>query len=92
MYCILIYDIKNEGDGARISRNVYKTCKKYLTHIQNSVFEGDLSEVQVMKLSKELKSYLRILIDSCIIFSSRNQKWLDKTFLTTVSDNVSSFI
>ena len=42
MYLIVIYDIKQEENYAKRQRYVFKTCKKYLVHIQNSVFEGEL--------------------------------------------------
>ena len=42
MYVILVYDIKVDEQGKRILPKVYKTCKKYLIHIQNSVFVGDI--------------------------------------------------
>lgn len=45
MYVILVYDIKLDTGGARVLRNIFKICKKYLTHVQNSVFEGELSVV-----------------------------------------------
>ena len=54
MYCILVYDIEMSKDGAKVSRNIFKTCKKYLTHIQKSVFEGEITELQYMKLKVEL--------------------------------------
>ena len=84
MYMILVYDIDTIDikQGAKALRNVFKTCEKYLTHIQNSVFEGELSEAQVMKLSLELKKYLLSEKDSCIIFSSRNNNWMKKEFIT----------
>ena len=45
MYIILVYDINlEENEGQKVLRRVFKTCKKYLVHIQNSVFEGDISE------------------------------------------------
>ena len=34
MYVILIYDIAGEDNGGRRLNRVFKTCKKYLTHIQ----------------------------------------------------------
>ena len=43
MYLVLVYDITM--GGKKILPRVFKTCKKYLFHIQNSVFEGELSEV-----------------------------------------------
>ena len=35
MYVILVYDINlEEKEGQKVLRNVFKTCKKYLVHIQ----------------------------------------------------------
>ena len=51
MYIILVYDINlEENEGKRVLRNAFKTCKKYLVHIQNSVFEGEISEAAMLKL------------------------------------------
>ena len=54
MYVILVYDIKLDTGGARVLRNIFKICKRYLTHVQNSVFEGELSVSSVKKLQYEL--------------------------------------
>lgn len=73
MYVILVYDINLENkEGQKVLRNVYKICKKYLVHIQNSVFEGELLESQLLKLKSELKTYIRDDKDSVIVFKSRN--------------------
>ena len=45
MYIILVYDILSDENGARISRNIFKICKKYLTNVQKSVFEGEITPV-----------------------------------------------
>ena len=75
MYVILVYDINLENkEGQRVLRNVFKTCKKYLVHIQNSVFEGELLESQAIKLKAELDRYIRDDKDSVILFKSRNQR------------------
>ncbi|EHL19476.1 hypothetical protein HMPREF9628_00197 [Peptoanaerobacter stomatis] len=52
MYIILVYDISLENGGAKIWRDTYKICKKYLSHVQNSVFEGEISESQLFELKK----------------------------------------
>ena len=92
MYVILIYDIQLNEQGPKVLRRVFKICKKYLTHIQKSVFEGELTEGQVFALRTELKSYLRSDIDSCIIFKSNNQKWLDKEFWTRIDDKTGNIL
>lgn len=88
MYVILVYDIDlEEKEGQKVLRNVFKICKKYLTHIQNSVFEGELLESQMLKLKSELNKYIRKNKDSVIVFKSRNQRWLDKEFLGMIEDD-----
>lgn len=88
MYVILVYDINLENkEGQRVLRNVFKTCKKYLVHIQNSVFEGELLESQAIKLKAELDRYIRDDKDSVILFKSRNQRWLEKEFLGIIEDD-----
>ena len=91
MYVILVYDINlEEREGQRVLRNVFKTCKKYLIHIQNSVFEGELLESQAIKLKAELDRYIREDKDSVILFKSRNQRWLDKEFFFIIEDDKTS--
>ncbi len=88
MYVILVYDINlEEKEGQRVLRKVFKTCKKYLVHIQNSVFEGELLESQAIKLKSELDSYIRQDKDSVILFKSRSQKWLEKEFIGMIEDD-----
>lgn len=91
MYVILVYDIDlTQKEGQRVLRNVFKTCKKYLVHIQNSVFEGEILDSQLLKMKKELAKYIRKEQDSFILFESRNQKWLDKEFLGKFEDDKTS--
>lgn len=88
MYVILVYDINlEEKERQKVLRNVFKTCKKYLVHIQNSVFEGELLESQALKMKKELDRFIRSDKDSVILFKSRSLKWLDKEFLGKVEDD-----
>ena len=92
MYLVLVYDIKMDEKGPFVQRWVFKTCKRYLTHIQASVFEGELSKPQLEKIKLELKQYLREGSDSCIIFQSRNDVWMKKEFLVKQEDLTSPFI
>jgi len=78
---VLVYDISMENNGAKVLRNVFKICKRYLNHVQCSVFEGELSKVQIQKLETELNKWIRSDYDSVIIFQSRHERWLDKEIL-----------
>ena len=92
MYVILVYDIKSDYDGQRVLNRTFKTCKKYLSHIQNSVFEGELSESQIIRLKYELDAIIRKDMDSIILFKSRNEKWLIKDMWGKQEDKASNFI
>lgn len=91
MYIILVYDIQADDSGARVSRNIFKACKKYLTHIQKSVFEGELTQLNYMKLKAELNKYIRKDKDSLLVFKSRNDRWLEKEYLGLIDDKTSNF-
>ncbi|MCI9051431.1 MAG: CRISPR-associated endonuclease Cas2 [Lachnospiraceae bacterium] len=92
MYVILVYDIKMDDEGSKIWRNTFKICKRYLIHIQNSVFEGDLTKVQITSLQMELKKYIRKDKDSVILFKSRDAKWLEREMWGIQEDLTSRFL
>ena len=80
MYVVLVYDVSQQENGAKRWSKIFKICKRYLTHIQNSVFEGEISKAQLAQLQQELKFCIDKELDSVIIFKSRQEKWLDKDF------------
>lgn len=92
MYVVLVYDIQLDEGGAKVLNKTFKICKKYLSHIQNSVFEGEISESQLMHLQKELDSVVRKDQDSVILFKSRNERWLEKEFWGVKDDLTSPFL
>lgn len=92
MYVVLVYDINQNNNGQKRWSHIFKTCKKYLTHIQNSVFEGEISKVQLVKLQQELDSFVDKENDSVIIFKSRHERWLDKEFWGKEDEKMSCFL
>ncbi len=92
MYVILVYDIKTDQGGQKVLNKTFKICKRYLTHIQNSVFEGELSESQLLKLKMELASIIRNDRDSLIVFKNRNEKWIPKEMWGVQEDKMSNFL
>lgn len=80
MYIVLVYDISQSEAGQKRWSRIFKICKKYLSHIQNSVFEGEISKPHLMQLKKEMQPYINEELDSIIVFKSRQEKWLDKEF------------
>lgn len=76
MYVILVYDI-----GERRVGKMLKLCRQYLNWIQNSVFEGEITEVKLKELLSVAKKIMKEEEDSIIIFKSRDEKWLEKEIL-----------
>ncbi|TKK66624.1 CRISPR-associated endonuclease Cas2 [Ilyomonas limi] len=73
MYVILVYDIEEKRVGKML-----KLCRRYLNRVQNSVFEGELTDVKLQELLHEAKAIMQIEKDSIIVFKSRQEKWLEK--------------
>jgi len=73
MYIILVYDI-----GEKRVAKMLKLCRVYLNWIQNSVFEGEITEVKLRELKSRAKKLMDPDEDSLIIFKSRDERWLDK--------------
>jgi CRISPR-associated protein Cas2 len=73
MYHILVYDIGEKRVGKML-----KLCRQYLNWIQNSVFEGELTEVKLKELIHKAKIIMKLEEDSIIIFTSRQEQWLNK--------------
>jgi CRISPR-associated protein Cas2 len=76
MYIILIYDVGEKRVG-----KVLKLCRQYLCWIQNSVFEGELSEVKLRELQTRLKNIIEKNEDSVIIFSNKMGYHMEKDIL-----------
>ncbi len=73
MYVILVYDMKQQRVGRML-----KLCRRYLHWIQNSVFEGEISEVKLAELLAKARTILNEEEDSVILFKSRTPQWLEK--------------
>ena len=70
MYIILAYDI-----GQKRVQKVMRICRKYLHHIQNSVFEGTITEAALERLKHELQNKIYKEADSIIIFRFESLKY-----------------
>jgi len=72
MYVIAVYDV----DQKRVAK-MLKLCRRYLHWIQNSVLEGEITEVKLKEMVAEAHTIMKDK-DSLIIFKSRDEKWLQK--------------
>jgi CRISPR-associated protein Cas2 len=76
MYVIAVYDVGEKRVGKML-----KLCRKYLNWIQNSVFEGEITEVKLMELQYRALEIMDEEKDSLIFFKTRQEKWLDKEII-----------
>ncbi|MCL6562807.1 MAG: CRISPR-associated endonuclease Cas2 [Firmicutes bacterium] len=67
MFVILVYDAE-----ARRDPKVLKICRKYLDWIQNSVFEGDITEAKLKKLKRELEKVIDHRRDYIVFYTTEN--------------------
>ncbi len=74
MYVVVVYDVDKKRCGKML-----KLCRGYLHHIQNSVFEGEITDAKLEELKIKAKKIMNEEDkDSLIVFKSRNEKWLEK--------------
>ncbi|MDA3837782.1 MAG: CRISPR-associated endonuclease Cas2 [Candidatus Delongbacteria bacterium] len=93
MYMILIYDIQTiTKSGQRRMQKIFKLCKKYLHHIQKSVFEGEVTESKYYELKLAIENLINAETDSVIFFKSRDEKWLKKELIGIQEDKTDNFI
>jgi len=87
MYVILVYDIGEKRVGKML-----KLCRQYLNWIQNSVFEGDITEVKLKELIHRSKGVMDLTTDSLILFKSREARWLDKEIVGVERSGLEAFL
>ncbi|MFN3849586.1 MAG: CRISPR-associated endonuclease Cas2 [Spirosomataceae bacterium] len=92
MYIILVYDIASIDGGDKRLGKMLKHCRKYLNWIQNSVFEGDITDVKLKELLMGAKKIMDEEHDSIILFKSRDAKWLDKQIVGKEMMNIDNFL
>jgi CRISPR-associated protein Cas2 len=84
MKVILVYDIVTEdpdGEGAKILNRIRKTARRYLYHVQKSVFEGELTGGQLARLQSEIRGLIRPEMDSVIFYIFPDGVKMDRRIL-----------
>lgn len=87
MYVILVYDVGEQ----RVSK-MLKLCRQYLNWIQNSVFEGEITETKLLELVIRAKQIIVKERDSIILFKSREDRWLQKEVIGLEKNTLDTFI
>jgi len=73
LFVIMVYDVNQK----RVAK-VLKRSRKYLYWVQNSVFEGEISETNYNKLKMELARIINDNEDSVIFYTFRTTKYSNR--------------
>lgn len=76
MYFVAAYDV----DERRVAK-MLKLFRQYLTWVQNSVFEGELTEAQFAELKAEAEALMDPDHDSVIFWNVRAESYCDRETL-----------
>jgi len=88
MYFIISYDV---ASPKRLPK-ILKLCRKYLYWIQKSLFEGELTPLQLNNLKKGINKIINKNEDSVVIFEIRNTKVIKKYFMGIEKNSTSNFL
>jgi CRISPR-associated protein Cas2 len=76
MFVILVYDVAEK----RVAK-VLKKCRQYLFWVQNSVLEGELTEMRLRQLKRELEQIIDKDEDSVIVYRFESLKYSSREVL-----------
>ena len=87
MYVIAMYDVGEKRVGKML-----KLLRRYLNWIQNSVFEGEITEAKLKELQIRAEDIIDSNIDSIIIFKNRDEKWLNKQVIGRERSSIDNYL
>ena len=87
MYIIAMYDVGEKRVGKML-----KLFRRYLNWIQNSVFEGEITEVKLNELKIKARKIMDEETDSLIIFKTRQEKWLEEEIVGHELQKLDTFL
>ena len=73
MYLILVYDVAQERVG-----KVCRTLRRRLTWVQNSVFEGEVTEAEFKRIQADLSAIIDGASDSVLCYCIQNPHGWEK--------------
>lgn len=87
MYVIMVYDV-----GVERVVKVLKVGRKYLTHVQNSLLEGELSPGQFKRLKYEVNKIIDETHDTVLFYTLRSAMYLEKERLGIATKEPGEFL
>ncbi|MCM8768001.1 MAG: CRISPR-associated endonuclease Cas2 [Candidatus Omnitrophica bacterium] len=93
MKVIFIYDIelKENKDQKRLNK-IKKIGRRYLTHIQKSVFEGELTESQIYRMENDVLKVIDKERDSVIFYILPDGVKLTRKILSNLTDKTKNVL
>jgi len=73
VYVVVVYDM--QADRTRLALNF---LRQYLTHVQNSVFEGEITEGDLETVTHRLTEMLEP-DESAIVYEVSSESYVDRT-------------
>lgn len=87
MYYIIVYDVNVK----RVSK-MLKLMREYVNHVQNSVFEGELTDAQLEELKYRTKELMNPEEDSVIIYRVGSKRWSSREVLGVEKQSPDNFL
>lgn len=87
MYVIMAYDV-----GVDRVVKVLKAGRKYLTHVQNSLLEGELSPAQFKRLKHETSKIIDDSHDTVMFYTLRSEMYLKRERLGVATQEPDEFL
>ncbi len=84
---VIVYDV-----GVERVNKIRIYLKQYLNWVQNSVFEGELTEPEYMKIMNHLKEIIDESLDHVICYKSRDKRYLDTDEIGSRKAEISTLI
>jgi CRISPR-associated protein Cas2 len=76
MFILMVYDV-----GEKRVNKVLKTARRYLTWIQNSVLEGELSPATFEALKTDIKDIIDDSYDSVLFYAWRTERYKSREII-----------
>lgn len=87
MYIILVYDVSVE----RVNK-VKSYLRQHLNWVQNSVFEGEITDSKLRELKNGLNEIIKKDKDNIIIYVSKSDKFLLREMIGTSKSDLSNIL
>lgn len=87
MYVIMVYDV-----GVERLPHVLRIARKYLFWVQNSVFEGEITDANLLRLQNELSKIIDAEKDSVTFYALRTTKYMKKINIGAVKGEPEMFL